>query len=290
MGPAVTLGAWTWHMRGAERLEIAASEVPVVPAVGQQMQASSEDVRVLALELDPAGLVRVTLLRQDGVQLTELSRAVTAREVRGLPGAATVLEPDAADRELADIAARLATGSSDDVALRLAGLAVGAVLVPDDDADGHAALVGRIDSTRGLERVTQTESGVIWRVAATDVGSTSSWARLVDAGDAATATAPVPVRAHDGRVDTQVPDGAGQRVLVLADRADRGWHASLDGRPLRAVEASWRQAFEVGPDGGHLVVTHAPTGRTPWLVLQGLVLLVTVLLALPVRRRRGAPR
>ena len=290
VGPAVTLGAWAWHVRGGEELAIGATEVPIVPAAGRQLQLSPDGVRVLALEVDASGVVRVTLLRQDGVQLTEVSRAVTAREVEGLPGAATVAEPDAADRELADVAGRLATGSSDDVAVSLAGLAVGAVLVPEDDTDAHADLVGRIDSTRGLERVTETASGVIWRVAAADVGSTSAWARLVDGSGLVDGAVPVPVVAQGGTIDTQLPDGDGQRVLVLAERADAGWHATVDGRPLRAVEATWRQSFEVGPEGGRLVLTHAQALRTPWLVLQGLVLLMAVLLALPVRRRRGAPR
>ena len=290
VGPAVTLGTWAWHVRGGGEMAIGATEVPVVPAAGRQMQLSPDGVRVLALEVDASGVVRVTLLRQDGVQLTEMSRAVTAREVAGLPGVATVAEPDAADRELADVAGRLATGSSDDVAVSLAGLAVGAVLVPEDDTDAHAALVGRIDSTRGLERVTETASGVIWRVAAADVGSTSAWARLVDGSGIVDGAVPVPVAAQGGTIDTQLPEGGGQRILVLAERADAGWHATVDGRPLRAVGSSWRQSFEVGPEGGRLVVNHAQALRTPWLVLQGLVLLMAVLLALPVRRRRGAPR
>ena len=82
------------------------------------------------------------------------------------------------------------------------------------------------------------------------------------------------------------PAGTGPRVLVLAETADGDWRATLDGRSLRAVDAGWQQAFEIGPEGGHLVVTHDPPTRTPWLALQAAVLLVTVLLALPVRRRR----
>ena len=115
-----------------------------------------------------------------------------------------------------------------------------------------------------------------------------SWARLVppasDVTDAAVAATAVPSAGRS--VDTTVEAATGPRVLVLAERADARWRATLDGRPLRSVDVGWRQAFEVPADGGHLVVHVDPPGRTAWLALQGAVLLVCVLLAVPVRRRR----
>lgn len=294
VGPGLALGAWAWHTRAQDDLHLATSDVPVVPAVGQQLQQSPDDVRVLELDVDAAGDVRATLLRHDGRQLTELARSVTARELVGPWDEPRVVGPDAADQELADAAARLATGASGEAAADLADLGIGAVLVPgtgdvpagDPRAGVVDAVIGRIDSTLGLERVTETPSGVIWRVAAADLDTTASWARILD-GDGAL-DAPVP--ATDGVVDTEIVAGDDGRLLVLAERAGPGWQATLDGRPLRSVETSWRQAFEVGPDGGHLTVVHVPADRTPWLLLQGGVLLVTVLLALPVRRRRGGAR
>ncbi|WP_448629931.1 hypothetical protein [Cellulomonas soli] len=92
----------------------------------------------------------------------------------------------------------------------------------------------------------------------------------------------------DGRtVDTQVAPGDDGRVLVLAERADPHWRAWLDGRAVRTVEGDWRQTFALGADGGHLEVRYVAPERTPWLVLQSVVLGLTVLLALPVRRRGG---
>ena len=61
----------------------------------------------------------------------------------------------------------------------------------------------------------------------------------------------------------------------------------LNGRPLRAVANGWRQTFEVGGAGGHLVVWYDPPLRSGWLWLIGIVGTVTVLLALPLRRRRA---
>ncbi|MCU1431913.1 MAG: glycosyl transferase family 2 [Actinotalea sp.] len=301
LGPAVVLGGWTWHVREARDVALVVETVPVVPAVGTQLQRSAEDVRVLELEVDGDGEVAATLLRHDGVQLADLSRAAEVREVEGPYGRAAPVEPDAARSELAEAAARLASGSSDDVAVALADLGVGAVLVPpvaagEDEAAATGArsvVVGRIDSTLGLERVTETASGVIWRVAVTDLGGTTAWARLVESAGVTEDALIAALPSDDGRLTTTLESaapGQGNRVLVLAENADPGWKAVLDGQQLRAVGTSWRQAFEVGPDGGDLTVRYAAPGRTPWLVLQGLVLLVTLLLALPVRRRRAVAR
>ena len=60
--------------------------------------------------------------------------------------------------------------------------------------------------------------------------------------------------------------------------------------PLRSVSGGWRQTFEVGADGGRLVVELRSPNRVPWLVAQGVVGLLTVLLAVPVRRRKAGRR
>ncbi|HWS59231.1 MAG TPA: glycosyltransferase family 2 protein, partial [Actinotalea sp.] len=291
LGPLLVLGAWTVGVRAGD-LALSTSSVPVVPAVGVQMQDSDADVRVLALEVAPSTAVRATLLRHDGVQLTDLGRVATAAAVGGPYGAVAVLPADAADQEAATAVARLAAGAPT-AADELAALGIGAVLLGpgSEPSTARTTLVGRLDSTDGLERVTATAAGVIWRVSSAQGDRTVGWARLVDgteATDAATGEGLAVVPAAEGVVDTEVPPGAGPRQLVLAERADPGWHAWLDGQPLRSVETTWRQAFEVPDSGGRLTVAYAPAGRTAWAVLQGAVLLVTVLLAVPVRRRRGA--
>jgi hypothetical protein len=279
LGPAVTLGAWTWQHRGAAGLEPAVTEASVVPAAGRQMQRSADAVRVLTLGVEDDGVVRAVVLRGDGPQLTDGSRLAGVRDL--LP------ESDPAEIELADVAARLAAGSSSDVAADLGRLGIGAVLVPGPTGDAaRTELVGRLDATPGLQRVTETAPGVIWRVDADGAGTTAAWARLAQEDGAA----PVPVAAAGGRIDTVIDAGGSGRLLVLAERADPGWHAELDGRPLRAVPTTWHQTFEVGPGSGRLVVEHAPVVRTPWLAAQAVVLLLTGLLAVPVRRRRGGVR
>jgi hypothetical protein len=238
-------------------------------------------VRVLMIEPLGDG-VAATVLRQNGPQLTDVSRVVELRDV--LDGA------DQVDAQVADIAARLSVGVTSDISADLDALGIGAVLVPPGEDDARAVLSGRLDATPGLERVTATAAGVIWRSTGVTSG-TAGWARVLDStrsGDADVLDVlPAPV---DGRIEVDLPAGDGQRLIVLAERSDSGWRARLDGEGLRAVEVDWRQGFEVGAHGGHLVVEYSPPARTPWLVVQGFVLAVTVLLALPVRRRRGGAR
>lgn len=88
--------------------------------------------------------------------------------------------------------------------------------------------------------------------------------------------------------------GAGDATyLTVAENANRGWTATLSGRPLRPVVIDgWQQAFVV-PAGAAGVVTlrFAPTTgyRTALGVGLGLALLLLLLVLLPARRRARQP-
>ncbi|WP_287917321.1 glycosyltransferase [Cellulomonas sp.] len=322
--PVLWLGGWSVQARDGTALTVTALERAVVPAVGRQTQESADAARVLAVVAGagaPDADVSWALLRADGPQLVEHGATVattSVRPVRGVVGDARVVAPDEATAEVAAVVARLAQGATGDVAGPLAALGVGDVLVPALDTRGadadragalrraREALVAELDSTAGLERVTQSGAGILWRVSAApagaqdgaepdraetaaDVGTVvTAWARLVAAGDSLTdpATAAVPVAATGRGVDTRIGRGAPGRLVVLAERADPSWRATLDGRALRAVDNGWRQTFEVGAQAGHLEITYDPPARVPLAAVQGVVLAVALLLALPVRRRR----
>lgn len=311
--PVLALGSWAWQAREGDAVRLTALDRPVVPAVGQQSQAEPASSRVLALTDAGDGVLTWQLLRDDGAQLVEVAASTTTRTLTGPVDAPELAGPDDATDEVQDVVARLAGATSGDVSGDLAALAVADVLVPavptspaggaadgDDDGPGtleraRAGLVARLDATAGLERITENPAGAIWRVqpsaatpGATPVEVVQSWARVLSPGDDPAGGTAV---ASDGNaVDTRVEAGAGDRLLVLAERADPGWRATLDGRPLRAVTDGWRQTFELGDDGGRLVVAHRDPQRNPWLVAQGVVLLLTVLLALPLRRRKAGRR
>ena len=96
------------------------------------------------------------------------------------------------------------------------------------------------------------------------------------------AVAAGPVEAH-----TDIPAGTAGRVLRVADTAEPGWHATLDGRPL---EPGHRRRLGTGlqlpADGGRLDLTYdTPLTHTAWLWAQGFLALVVLVLALPGRRR-----
>ena len=253
LGPGATLGVWV----ARHDIALTATDVPVVPAIGRQMQESG-GLRVLALEPAGDGVV-ATLLRADGRQLTDSSRVLQIRSTLGAPA-------DPAQSEVARLAARLAVGASSDVSDDLDALGIGAVLVPPGEDAERAVLAGRLDATPGLERVTATASGTIWRSGGLTAG-TAGWARVLDATGGSTGEVldVLPAGAEPG-LDVELAAGDGPRLLVLAERSDAGWHARLDGQRLRAVETTWRQAFELPAEGGHLVVEHAPAMRTPWLI------------------------
>jgi hypothetical protein len=94
-------------------------------------------------------------------------------------------------------------------------------------------------------------------------------------------------------VNTRIPAGALGRIVVLADRADAGWQATLDGRRLDPITtAGWAQSFVLPTEGGALRITYA--GGLPAAVgaLQSAVLALAVLGLLPLprlRRRVAAP-
>lgn len=323
--PVAAWGGWAWQARDGAAADLTTMSRAVVPAIGRQTQQSADAPRVLALTpsagADDDGAVEWQLLRGDGPQVVE--EAAAARTA-ALAGALLEPRPAAADdatAEIQQVVGTLAVGSSADVSADLAALAVADVLVPPLPADraddarvaqARTALVGRLDSTPGLERINEGDAGVIWRVqpSAAAVGedvvaedataptAVTAWARLVPdatsaqdaAGLAADAVAVPALPGVVGRVDTRVEPGEPGRLLVLAERADAGWRATLDGEPLRAVTDGWRQTFEVGAAGGRLVVVHDAPDQTAWTVAQGVVGLLALLLALPVRRRRAGRR
>lgn len=279
--PVAGLTAWTLQARGdSSPVEVQALDRAIVPAVGQQMQTSGRQARVLALETGPEGTVDYQLLHDDGPQLVDSSVVVGVARLGSRPD------------DLAAPVAQLSAGLDGDQVEVLAELGVGAVLVPPSDDLARAELVSRVDTVAGLERITENESGTIWRVApagSADPSLQPGWADLYEP-DASGTLVPVDVLAATPlRVDVQVPAGAPGRVVVLAENDAPGWRATLDGRSLRSV-GDERPTFELGADGGHLVVAYERASRAPWLILQGTVLVVFVLLALPVRRRRGGAR
>ncbi len=258
---------------------------PVVPAVGQQMQAPPRQARVLEIGFSPDadgpadGTVQYALLRADGSQLADVSAAARASDGPADDGSGPAGTLDAA-------LAALVSGATDEVPEQLADLGIGAVQVRSADGANDTAigdLVATLDMVPGMSRVTEGQAVSVWRVAATGEPA-PGWAR-VEAGGSTQAGLP----SAGTEVRADVAAGGPDRSVVLAEAAGRGWHATLDGRRLEPValdDAAGLQAFTLGPDAGHLVVWYEAPHRTAWLVLTAFTLVIFALLALPVGRRR----
>ncbi|MDT3398858.1 glycosyltransferase family 2 protein, partial [Streptomyces sp. B1866] len=218
------------------------------------------------------------------------------------------------DDGLGRIVSRLVAGSGADQTGQLGGYAVRYVLVRDS-APGRIRAV--LDATPGLTRLSHQDGNSLWRVdqrvprvaivargtggdsqdgssngssngsqnGAQD-GAAAQNGRQNAARNGTRAAAPVPVAAGTVEAHTTVPGGPEGRVLRIADQAAPGWHATLDGRPLKATTVDgWAQGFVLPADGGRLDLTYrTPAAHTTWVWCQGLLALVLVVLALPGRR------
>ncbi|AJC58004.1 glycosyltransferase family 2 protein [Streptomyces sp. 769] len=259
--------AVSWMITGAAG-PVQRRDATQVPAFVAEEATTTDRARTLVLDGTP-GHVTYSLVRGSGAQLGDADLAAEAGP----------------DSRLDDVVAHLVAGSGADQTDRLGGYAVRYVLV----RKGAPREMGRVlDATPGLTRLSQEDGSALWRVDQRVSRITIVPAQAKEGTGTGDAATPVPVAA--GPVEAhgaKVPAGAAGRILRLADAADDGWHATLDGTPLKPVTVDgWAQGFQLPSDGGRLDLTHDnPVGHTVWLWAQGLLALVLVVMALPGRRR-----
>ncbi len=272
--------AVSWVARGVEG-PLNRASADVLPAFVAAAAQSPSHPTTLVLAERRGQPVRFTVLRGAGPTLGDADLAPSA----------------AAAGPLGSVVADLGSGrSGDDVAARLSTYGVGFVLVT---RPALSQLTDALDSAPGLERLAASDGSALWGVAGTAsrvrVQSADGRAEAVPSGDVA-AQADIPAaRSMQGSVSA--------RVLALAEAADPGWRASLTGVPLIAMpadqpeileppvpayagpSASWAQRFALPSAGGSLILDYDATTRSRWLVAEGVLVLVLVVVALPSRRR-----
>ena len=223
-------------------------------ALVEDQAESPDQTRTLMLAAQPgadpqAGLpaLSISLVRGDGPRVDRRSAFDDL----------TDRSNDPAQQALREAVVRALT-LDEDPRDTLAPFGIGAiVLLPGDDSDAAATsqLAARLDARDGLAGIGEAGDARVWRVDPSGSGTAGS--EPVDAaaaapGAEAAATEPtqrpsavrlvagdgtwVAVPSRNGRVDTTVT-GSGE--LMLAERADPGWHATLDGRPLDRVDGGW---------------------------------------------------
>ncbi|MEU6883526.1 glycosyltransferase family 2 protein [Streptomyces sp. NPDC046712] len=267
LGPVVAAAGW---MIGGADGPLTRRDPVQVPAFVAEESGNPDQPRTLVLGGTSPGEVAYTLVRGSGGRLGDAE--LTA----------------AADNEprLDKVVAHLVAGSGADQTEELSGFAIRYVLV----RDGAPRQMSRVlDATPGLSRLSQLDGSALWSVdrervvaRATIVPAAKGEAKTADAAAKPVIVAAGPVEAH-----TKIPSGAAGRVLRIADRADEGWTATLDGKELtKTTVDGWAQGFELPAEGGRLDLTYdQPVTHTLWIWAQVGLAVVLLVLALPGRRR-----
>ncbi|APE21955.1 MULTISPECIES: glycosyltransferase family 2 protein [Streptomyces] len=270
LGPAVAAVGW---MIGGADGPLTRRDPVQVPAFVAEESGTRDQPRTLVLGGTSPAEVAYTLVRGSGARLGD------AELTAGAEG----------DARLDAVVAHLVAGSGADQTEQLSGYAIRYVLV----RDGAPRQMSRVlDSTPGLSRLSQLDGGALWRVdreiaRVMIVPPAPQTAGKPATGTAGKPTGPVAVAAGPVEAHTDVPAGPTGRVLRLADRADEGWTATLDGKELtRTTVDGWAQGFELPAQGGRLDLTYdQPFTHTLWIWAQVGLAVVLLVLALPGRRR-----
>jgi GT2 family glycosyltransferase len=280
---APALAAGVWVFRGAAG-PISRGPAVSVPAFIAVAANGPGQPRSLVLRMQTPGTLSFALYRGGGPRLGDGDVSTAAR----LGG----------DDGLAELSADVSSGRGrvDATALRQRAIRFVIVVAPIG-----ADLVRVLDRTPGLQRAGAVTGARVWAVEGAPVsrasilssGSTASPGISVSPG-AVEEVIPVdtrPVGSHRSDAVLTVPPGPPGRRLVLAERYDDGWSATMSGNALvRSRESgaqSWAQSFILPTGAGTVTIRHAAAGRSRWLIAQLLVFLIAVVLATPGGRRRG---
>jgi hypothetical protein len=257
-----------------------------LPATAIDRGTGPEQTRTLLISTRQDGGFEASLVSGAGTTLDSLSTIAAARNIIGAPGAETVRDDDAATAALRRVVATLVAAQGVDPRKDLEQLGAGFVVLRSADTAAQLT-ASRLDAVPGLAAVGQTDVGWLWRVTplnqpALQSADITHRVRIVDGEGAATTLVP---SAPQG-VDAPVAKGPEGRLVVLAERADPGWSAWLDGRKLTSTTSGWSQAFTLPPSGGQLTISY----QNPWAVWsaigQAVVIGLTALLAIPMPARR----
>lgn len=266
---AATVVTWTVLLPG--QLDLHRGTRSEVPAAAADLGRSQARGRVLVLRADGEGGARARVLSQGA------DTAATRSAIVDLRGAQRreQLDQDPASSTLREVSAQLLSRGDAPSPVSLRTLAIGYVVVPGAPEE-HNEIIDALDASPVLEKVTQTRTSGLWRV------SDAAPRVWIADGQAVEPVPSGPVRAQ-GSVSAVATD----RTLVVSERRDSAWSAQIDGTALEPTTVDgWAQGFVI-PAGaeGTLVLERAGDGSWTWPLVLGLTVIVTVLVALPWRRR-----
>ena len=270
---------------GTQRL-VQPAESRTLPATAIDRGEGPEQSRTLLISTGENGTFDATLMRGAGTTLDALSTVASARPIMGEPGQETVRDDDAVAASLRNVVATIVAGQGVDPREELEQLGVGFVVLRAADTAAQLT-ASRMDAVPGLVAVGKTDVGWLWRISPLNqpviqAADVAHRVRIVDGAGATVGLVPSEAVA----ADATVPAGPEGRLVVLAERADPGWSAWLDGRRLTATASGWAQAFTLPAQGGQLSLRY----EAPWAiwagVAQAVIIGLTALLAIPMPARR----
>ncbi|WP_434923187.1 glycosyltransferase family 2 protein [Glutamicibacter sp. PAEs-4] len=269
--------------------QVHGSQPRTLPATAADAGRSEFQKRTLVLSPRSSGEIDSQLVSGSGETLDSISRYSQVKQLAG-----PLLEPErnedsATAKVQSNAVAMLLSESALDSRESLRDLGVGFVVL-NETGESVPATVRTLDAATGLASVGQTDSGWLWRVdyEADDEQQSAGFARIVSADGDVTV-----LPTQRGKItNLQIPAADSERTLVLATASDPKLRASVDGESLRSVaypedsETRWAQAYELPAEGGKLTLSHKDSMAIPVLLLSAVVLLITVLLAIPVPSSR----
>ncbi|MEU3064434.1 glycosyltransferase family 2 protein [Streptomyces subrutilus] len=279
----VAARSFGWRQPVAVLIALAAAAGPLIGAAGWVIDGADgplrrrDPVQVPAFVADAGGddnQTRTLVLDREGPATVSYS---LVRGSGGSLGDAEAIAATGGDPRLDKVVSNLVAGSGADQSSQLSAFAIRFVMFrPGGPEDIRRVL----DATPGLSRRHQQDGTALWGV--------EPWLPRAVILPAKQGEAPVPVASGPVEAHGRIPAGEAGRVLRIADRADSGWQATLDGKPLKPRTLDgWAQGFELPAAAGRLDLVHENSlPRTLWHWVQGLLALVLLVMALPGRRAR----
>ncbi|MDR0432517.1 MAG: glycosyltransferase family 2 protein [Bifidobacteriaceae bacterium] len=270
-GPGLQLADTVWQWRSGRDVAISRTQVPAIPLIAAMAAASPDRTSTLVLWREEEDILSWRVVRGSGPRADDPAAVIATSRLTGSLISADAAPLPAGLSAISHLVAQVAAGSAEGVASQFAQAGIGFLVVPPDNKSLAAAL----DTTEGLTRAAETESGVSWRVGGASDEGRPSWLRLVEPDGTQTA---LPA---DG---AGIPSGAEGRMIVLAEAADPGWRATQGGQVLERTTLGWQQGFMLPPHGGAIRLSYR---SDPLALGQMLVFAAMGLVALPLRRRRS---
>ena len=230
----------------------------------------------LPLFVDSAGSTRPRMLVLGEAADGSVSFTVL-RDRPPLLGEEQITEPKDARSRLDTLVTALVSGQGAGMGSALSRTGIQYVVLRHPAGDG---LEGTLDAVPDLVALSRSNNLAMWRLI-----QPAGRLMLVDG------TNVTPLSTGAIKATVRVPAGGPGRTLLLAEPADGGWHATLNGASVgsRTVDG-WAESYPVPASGGLFKLDRNMRSHHIWLALQGLCCWWSWCWPCPRRRRRRAPR